>query len=114
MASLASALLSAARCRLPGPLPVGTSVWARWLSSNAKGIIPLRFRTVPMKPGQMPRSEKITSEHVGHSFLVHSGRDWKRVRVTMQMLDHKFGEFVLTRKRPPPPKAQTGRQQKKR
>ena len=110
-----SALLASCRSRLlPAPLPVGTSVWARWLSTNAKGFIPLRFRTVPMKPGQMPRSEKITTEHVGHSFLVHSGRDWKRVRVTMQMLDHKFGEFVLTRKRPPPPKMSTGRQQKKR
>ena len=52
-------------------------------------------------------------EHIGQSFLVHSGRDYKRVKVTMQMVDHKFGEFVLTRKKPPPPKVDK-KQTKKR
>ena len=61
----------------------------------------------------MPCAERITIEHVGHSFMVHSGKDYKRVKVTLQMVDHKFGEFVATRKRPPPPKDKKGKQKKR-
>lgn len=45
----------------------------------------------------MPRAEKILQEHIGMTFLVHSGKDYKRIRVTSQMVNHKYGEFVLTR-----------------
>ena len=31
-------------------------------------------------------------------YLVHSGKEWRRVKVTAQMVGHKYGEFVLTRK----------------
>ena len=72
---------------------------------------PLAWRGVPPKPGYMPRAEKVTMEHIGHSFLVHSGRDYKKVKVTPQMVAHKFGEFVVTRKKKPQPKA---KQQKKK
>ena len=60
---------------------------------------PLNWTGTPPKAGHMPRGEKVLLEHVGMSFLVHSGRDYKRVKVTSQMVDHKYGEFVLTRKR---------------
>jgi Ribosomal protein S19 len=51
---------------------------------------------------------RIGIEHVGQTFLVHNGKDMIRVQVTSGMVDHKFGEFVRTRKSPPraPPKKQ--------
>ena len=72
---------------------------------------PMQWSNYPPKPGYMPRREKILLDHVGHTFMVHSGRDYKKIKVTTQMVDHKFGEFVLTRKRPPPIK---DKKQKKR
>ena len=65
--------------------------------------MPVTWRNVPPPPGTMPRAERILVDHIGQTFLVHSGRNFKRVKVTMQMVDHKFGEFVPTRKRRPPP-----------
>ena len=62
----------------------------------------------------MPRTEQVTAEHIGQTYLVHSGKDFKRVKVTTQMVAHKFGEFVLTRKsrRPPPKKQQNPRKKR--
>ena len=72
---------------------------------------PLTFRREPPKPGHMPRAEPIAVEHIGKTFMVHSGKEYKKVKVTPQMVAHKFGEFVATRKRKPPPKQ---KQQKKK
>ena len=44
------------------------------------------------------RANKITFDHIGSTFLVHSGKEFKRVQVSSLMVNHKFGEFVLTRK----------------
>merc|ERR1711971_435334 len=75
----------------------------------------LSWRTIPNKEGYMPRAEMITVDHIGQSYLVHSGRDYKRVKVTAQMVAHKFGEFVMTRKiRRPQKKAQQQNKKKKR
>ena len=65
----------------------------RWM-----GRVPLFWRTLPPPPGHMPRSEPIKIEDVGMTYLVHSGKEHRRVRVTAQMVGHKYGEFVLTRK----------------
>ena len=46
----------------------------------------------------MPRAEPIKFEDIGMQYLVHSGKEWRRVKVTAQMVGHKYGEFVLTRK----------------
>ena len=82
-------------------------IMQRALSSSIP--IPLTWRNTPTAPGHMPRTERITAvsitprvswvkvtpsfmldrvaflcahqEHVGHSFMVHSGRDYKRVKV---------------------------------
>tara|TARA_B110001452_G_C15207465_1_gene418857 strand:+ start:1236 stop:1403 length:168 start_codon:yes stop_codon:yes gene_type:complete len=51
---------------------------------------------------------RVEVEHVGKTYLVHNGKEMIRVKVTSGMVDHKFGEFVRTRKPPPrkaPPKA---------
>jgi small subunit ribosomal protein S19 len=39
----------------------------------------------------------IVPEFVGHTFLVHSGRNFQPVFVTENMVGHRLGEFVPTR-----------------
>lgn len=46
----------------------------------------------------MPRAEPIQVEDIGMTYLVHTGKDFRRVKVTGQMVGHKYGEFVLTKK----------------
>ena len=43
------------------------------------------------------RSSMITPDLVGHTFLVHNGKDFVSVYVTENMVGHRLGEFVLTR-----------------
>ena len=40
----------------------------------------------------------IIPEFVGHTFLVHNGRDHVKVFVTEEMVGHKLGEFAPTRR----------------
>ena len=44
------------------------------------------------------RRSMITPDFVGHTFLVHNGKDFNSVFVTENMVGHKLGEFSLTRK----------------
>lgn len=39
----------------------------------------------------------IPPEFVGHTFMVHTGRDFKEVFATEAMVGHKLGEFAPTR-----------------
>lgn len=39
----------------------------------------------------------IVPEFVGHTFMVHNGRQHMRVFVTEEMVGHKLGEFAPTR-----------------
>ncbi len=39
----------------------------------------------------------IVPEFVGHTFLVHNGKNFMEVFVTEDMVGHKLGEFSLTR-----------------
>ena len=43
------------------------------------------------------RSCTIIPEFVGKTFLVHNGKDFKKVYVTENMVGHKLGEFSPTR-----------------
>jgi small subunit ribosomal protein S19 len=43
------------------------------------------------------RSCTIVPEFVGHTFMVHNGKQHVKVYVTEDMVGHKLGEFVLTR-----------------
>lgn len=43
------------------------------------------------------RSSMITPDLVGHTFLVHNGKDFVSVYVTENMVGHHLGEFALTR-----------------
>jgi small subunit ribosomal protein S19 len=43
------------------------------------------------------RASQIPPEFVGHTFLVHNGRDFKEVFITEAMVGHRLGEFSPTR-----------------
>ncbi len=43
------------------------------------------------------RSSQIPPEFVGHTFLVHNGKDFKEVFVNETMVGHRLGEFSPTR-----------------
>jgi small subunit ribosomal protein S19 len=43
------------------------------------------------------RASTIIPDMVNMSFLVHNGKEFKRVAVTENMVGHKLGEFSLTR-----------------
>ena len=44
------------------------------------------------------RRSTIYPEFIGHTFAVHSGKEFIPVYVTEDMVGHKLGEFALTRK----------------
>lgn len=43
------------------------------------------------------RSSMITPDLVGHTFMVHNGKDFVSVYVTENMVGHRLGEFAMTR-----------------
>ena len=43
------------------------------------------------------RACTVVPEFVGHTFMVHNGRNFLRVFVTENMVGHKLGEFSPTR-----------------
>jgi small subunit ribosomal protein S19 len=43
------------------------------------------------------RSSMITPDLVGHTFLVHNGKDFVSVYATENMVGHRLGEFSATR-----------------
>jgi len=43
------------------------------------------------------RACTIVPEFVGHTFLVHNGRQFNEVFITEDMVGHKLGEFSVTR-----------------
>jgi small subunit ribosomal protein S19 len=54
--------------------------------------------TVQKKPIKTwARSSMITPDFVGHTFMVHNGKDFISVYVTENMVGHKLGEFSPTR-----------------
>ncbi|MDD4412829.1 MAG: 30S ribosomal protein S19 [Patescibacteria group bacterium] len=57
-----------------------------------------------VKPGTVikiwDRAATITPEMVGHSFGVHNGKIHVTISIHENMVGHKFGEFVPTRKFP--------------
>ena len=44
------------------------------------------------------RRSMITPDFVGHTFLVHNGKDFLSVYVSENMVGHKLGEFSSTKK----------------
>lgn len=52
--------------------------------------------TTPIKTWS--RASAIAPEFVGHTFAVHNGRKFIEVYISENMVGHKLGEFVPTRK----------------
>lgn len=44
------------------------------------------------------RSSVILPEFVGHNFELHNGKSFVSIKVSEEMIGHKFGEFASTRK----------------
>jgi len=44
------------------------------------------------------RRSMVTPDFVGHTFLVHNGKEFTSVFVTENMVGHKLGEFSPTRR----------------
>jgi small subunit ribosomal protein S19 len=43
------------------------------------------------------RSATIIKEFIDYEFLIHTGKDFITLKVTEDMVGHKFGEFASTR-----------------
>ena len=43
------------------------------------------------------RRSTISPEFIGHTFLIHNGRQFMKLFVTEDMIGHKLGEFAPTR-----------------
>jgi len=43
------------------------------------------------------RNDKIQIDDVGKIFIIHNGRSSIKFKINVNMVDHKFGEFVQTR-----------------
>lgn len=54
------------------------------------------------KPGEViktwSRASEIAPEMVGHTFAVHTGKDFVEVKIKEEMVGHRLGEFAPTRK----------------
>lgn len=46
------------------------------------------------------RRSTVLPQFIGRSFLIHNGKVFIPVKVSEEMIGHKFGEFAVTRKRP--------------
>jgi ribosomal protein S19 len=44
------------------------------------------------------RYEKVIAQDVGTVVFTHDGATYKRIKVCVSMLEHKFGEFARTKK----------------
>ena len=58
-------------------------------------LLDLEHRKDPIKT--WARACTIVPEFVGHTFMVHNGRQHMKVFVTEEMVGHKLGEFAPTR-----------------
>ncbi|MEM7453892.1 MAG: 30S ribosomal protein S19 [Planctomycetota bacterium] len=43
------------------------------------------------------RACTVVPEFIGHTFMVHNGRQHMKVQITEDMVGHKLGEFAITR-----------------
>ena len=60
--------------------------------------VEIQKQTSTMEPIKTwARACTIVPDFVGHTFLVHNGKDFLRTYVTENMVGHKLGEFAPTR-----------------
>lgn len=47
----------------------------------------------------LPRNVEITPKLIGLTFKIYNGKEYQEVTIIEEMIGHKFGEFVFTRKK---------------
>lgn len=53
----------------------------------------------PYNPSNtLSRNTIILPQHVGRTFIVHNGKDLVKLAILKEMIYHKLGEFIKTRK----------------
>ena len=57
-----------------------------------------RIQTKNMPIKTWSRNSTIIPEFVGHSFLIHNGKNFIPITISEEMVGHKLGEFSPTRK----------------
>ena len=45
----------------------------------------------------MSRNSSVTPKHIGQTYKVHNGKNFKKITVIKEMVGHKFGEFFKTK-----------------
>jgi len=67
--------------------------------SKWKGVYtnPKNLNQERLTTSVVSRSSSVIPHFVDKTFLVHSGKDYKEIKITKEMLGHKFGEFFRTR-----------------
>lgn len=64
------------------------------------GGLPAATNVHPRTWQPVARWREIEMEHLSGTFLVHNGKEQKKVKVSSKMVGHKFGEFSFTRTKP--------------
>ena len=57
-------------------------------------------KKAPLETPVWSRQSMILPQHVGSLFGIHNGKGWISIKVSEEMIGHKFGEFATTRKKP--------------
>ena len=55
------------------------------------------YKEVKQIQKKISRNSSIIPKFIGETFKVHTGKTFRKVTVTKEMLGHKFGEFSKTR-----------------
>nr|YP_009495568.1 ribosomal protein S19 [Nitzschia sp. (in: diatoms)]AWQ64298.1 ribosomal protein S19 [Nitzschia sp. (in: diatoms)] len=67
--------------------------------SKWKGPLLVKLENINKKLPLLPRNYEITSQVIGLSCNVHTGKKYTKLNITSEMIGHKVGEFVPTRER---------------
>lgn len=58
------------------------------------------FCEIPQRTQQIwSRRSMILPDCIGHTFSIHNGKTFISVKITEDMVGHKFGEFATTRRK---------------
>lgn len=78
---------------------MGRSVWKEsYVSNNLLQVANEKKKIHGLKI--FSRSSTILESFVGYDVQIHNGKSFKKIRVNLNMVGHKFGEFAWTRKYP--------------
>lgn len=67
------------------------------LSTNVQGASFKKFGLIATPPKIWSRRSTIVPQFVGCFMQIYNGRKWIPLKVTEEMVGHKFGEFASTR-----------------